>query len=125
MGFEAHVDIIGRQGCPPFGGERGILDEQDHVLPRDGVTSGRLQCRGPWVLQRYYRADEAAVDADGWFDTGDVSVLHPDGAMQITERAKDVIKSGGAWIRSIELENAEIGATGVQARAEGGGCSHQ
>src|SRR3546814_17628641 len=80
LGFEDRVDIICRQGCPPFGVELRIVDDQDHVLPRDGVTSGRLQCRGPWVLQRYYRADEDAGDADGWFDTGDVSVLHPDGA---------------------------------------------
>src|SRR3546814_20942706 len=95
----------------------GMVADQEQVRPRDGVTSGRLQCRGPWVLQRDYRADEDAVDADGWFDTGDVSVLHPDGAMQITDRAKDVIKSGGEWISSIELENAAIGAPGVQEAA--------
>src|SRR3546814_12334475 len=59
LGFEDRVDIICRQGCPPFGVELRVVDDQDHVLPRDGVTSGRLQCRGPWVLQRYYRADEA------------------------------------------------------------------
>jgi hypothetical protein len=110
MSFDERVDIVCRQGCPPFGVELRIVDEEDNVLPRDGVTSGRLQCRGPWIIQRYFKADADAADADGWFDTGDVSVIHPDGVMQITDRAKDVIKSGGEWISSIELENAGIDA---------------
>jgi fatty-acyl-CoA synthase len=82
-------------------------------LPRDGVSSGRLQVRGPWVIKRYFKAEADAVDANQWFDTGDVSVLHPDGTMQITDRAKDVIKSGGEWISSVDLENAAIGCAGV------------
>jgi fatty-acyl-CoA synthase len=75
------------------------------------------------VLQRYFQADADAVDADGWFDTGDVSVLHPDGTMQITDRAKDVIKSGGEWISSVELENAAVGCPGV-AEAAAIGIAH-
>jgi acyl-CoA synthetase (AMP-forming)/AMP-acid ligase II len=117
LSFDEQVDVVCRQGCPPFGVELRIVDDEDNVLPRDGVTSGRLQCRGPWIIQRYFKADADAADADGWFDTGDVAVLHPDGVMQITDRAKDVIKSGGEWISSIELENAAVGAPGVQEAA--------
>ena len=117
MSFDEKVDNIAKQGCPPFGVELRVVDDEDNVLPRDGETSGRLQIRGPWIIQRYYRADEDAADGDGWFDTGDVAVLHPDGTMQITDRAKDVIKSGGEWISSIELENAALGAPGVQEAA--------
>ena len=117
LGFEEQVDIVCRQGCPPFGVELRIVDDAGQVLPRDGETSGRLQVRGPWIIQRYFKADADATDADGWFDTGDVSVLHPNGVMQITDRAKDVIKSGGEWISSIELENAAVGAPGVQEAA--------
>ena len=73
--------------------------------------------RGPWVLKRYFQAEADAVDADGWFDTGDVSVMHPDGTMQITDRSKDVIKSGGEWISSVELENAAVGCAGVAEAA--------
>jgi fatty-acyl-CoA synthase len=69
---------------------------------------GALQVRGPWVIARYYRAEHDAVNAQGWFDTGDVAILHPDGTLQITDRTKDVIKSGGEWISSVELENAAI-----------------
>jgi 3-(methylthio)propionyl---CoA ligase len=117
LGFDEQVDIICRQGCPPFGIELRIVDDEGNELARDGKTSGRLQCRGPWVVKRYFKAEEDAIDADGWFDTGDVSVIHPDGVMQITDRAKDVIKSGGEWISSIELENAAVGAPGVQEAA--------
>jgi fatty-acyl-CoA synthase len=87
------------------------------VLPRDGKTSGRLQVRGPWVIGRYFREEAPAVDGDNWFDTGDVALLHPDGVMQITDRAKDVIKSGGEWISSVELENCAVGCAGVAEAA--------
>ncbi|MGH8241360.1 MAG: AMP-binding protein, partial [Steroidobacteraceae bacterium] len=117
LSFDEQVDIVCRQGCPPFGVELRIVDEADHVLPRDGVTSGRLQCRGPWIIQRYFKADTDAADAEGWFDTGDVAVLHPDGVMQITDRAKDVIKSGGEWISSIELENLAVAHPAVAQAA--------
>ena len=117
LSFKEQVDIICKQGRPPFGVELRVVSDEGEVLPRDGETSGNLQVRGPWVVQRYFRADEDAVGDDGWFDTGDVSVLYPDGTMQITDRAKDVIKSGGEWISSIELENAAVGCPGIAEAA--------
>ena len=120
---EQKVDYSARQGRVPFGVELRTVDDAGNVLPRDGISSGRLQARGPWVIKRYFKAEEDAVDADGWFDTGDVAALHPDGTMQITDRSKDVIKSGGEWISSIELENAACGCPGV-AEAAAIGIAH-
>ena len=117
LSHEQQVDQVSMQGRVPFGVELRVIGEDGREQPRDGVSSGRLQVRGPWVLQRYFKADADAVDADNWFDTGDVSVLHPDGTMQITDRAKDVIKSGGEWISSVELENAAVGCAGVAEAA--------
>lgn len=114
---DAQLDMLQKQGSIPFGVELRVLDDDDVEQPRDGVSSGRLQVRGPWVVQRYFGAPEDAVDADDWFDTGDVAVLHPDGTMQITDRAKDVIKSGGEWISSVDLENAAVGCPGVAEAA--------
>ncbi|WP_404338717.1 long-chain fatty acid--CoA ligase [Sphingomonas sp. MMS12-HWE2-04] len=115
--FEAQVDQVSKQGKVPFGVELRTVDDEGALLPRDGVSSGRLQVRGPWVVRQYFGESEPAVDADNWFDTGDVAVLHPDGTMQITDRAKDVIKSGGEWISSVELENAATGCAGVAEAA--------
>lgn len=117
MSDEEQVEYIARQGRVPFGVELRTVDDEGNVLPRDGTSSGRLQARGPWVVKRYFKADEDSVDEDQWFDTGDVAVLHPDGTMQITDRAKDVIKSGGEWISSIDLENAAVGCRGVAEAA--------
>ncbi|HEU5482176.1 MAG TPA: AMP-binding protein, partial [Sphingomicrobium sp.] len=117
MGDEEQIEYTVRQGRVPFGVELRIVDDDGNVLPRDGVSSGGLQARGPWVVKRYFKAEEDATDEDQWFDTGDVAVLHPDGTMQITDRAKDVIKSGGEWISSIELENAAVGCPGVAEAA--------
>ncbi|URW77135.1 long-chain fatty acid--CoA ligase [Sphingomonas donggukensis] len=117
LSFDERVDVTVKQGRVPFGVELRIVDDADAVLPRDGVASGRLQIRGPWVVKRYFKADADATDAEGWFDTGDVAALHPDGTMQITDRAKDVIKSGGEWISSVELENAAVGCAGVAEAA--------
>ena len=117
LSHDAQLDLVGKQGQIPFGIELRILDDDNRIQPRDGSSSGRLQVRGPWVVKRYFQADRDAVDADQWFDTGDVAVLHPDGTMQITDRAKDVIKSGGEWISSVELENAAIGCAGVAEAA--------
>jgi acyl-CoA synthetase (AMP-forming)/AMP-acid ligase II len=111
------LDYISRQGRVPFGVELRIVDDEGNELPRDGMASGRLQIRGPWVVKRYFKATEDAIDANGWFDTGDVAVLHLDGTMQITDRAKDVIKSGGEWISSIDLENCAVGCPGVAEAA--------
>ena len=117
MSDEEQVEYIARQGRVPFGVELRIVDDEGNVLPRDGKSSGRLQCRGPWVIKRYFKAEEDATDDGQWFDTGDVAAIHPDGTMQITDRSKDVIKSGGEWISSIELENAAVGCPGVAEAA--------
>jgi fatty-acyl-CoA synthase len=118
------LDIQCRQGRVPFGVELRIVDEGGKELPRDGVASGRLQARGPWVIAHYFK-DPAGpcIDAEGWFDTGDVAAIHPNGVLRITDRSKDVIKSGGEWISSIELENAAIGCPGV-AEAAAVGVRH-
>ena len=118
LSFDSQVDQVSRQGKVPFGVELRVVDDEGALQPRDGVSSGRLQVRGPWIIRQYF-GDEAGpcVDADNWFDTGDVAVLHPDGVMQITDRAKDVIKSGGEWISSVELENAAVGCAGVAEAA--------
>ncbi len=112
--FDQQVDVVAKQGRVPFGVELRVIDEQGNVAPRDGKTSGCLQVRGPWVIKRYFKAEADATEGGQWFDTGDVSILHPDGTMQITDRAKDVIKSGGEWISSVELENIAVGCPGVQ-----------
>jgi fatty-acyl-CoA synthase len=117
MDMDARLDLVSKQGQIPFGIELRVVGDEGEELPRDGTSSGRLQVRGPWVVRRYYGASEDAIDADGWFDTGDVAVLHPDGTMQITDRAKDVIKSGGEWISSVDLENAAVGCRGVAEAA--------
>ena len=114
---DEQVECVARQGFVPFGVELRVVDDEGVVQPRDGVSSGRLQCRGPWVVKRYFKAEQDATDEDQWFDTGDVAVIHPDGTMQITDRSKDVIKSGGEWISSIELENAAVGHPGVAEAA--------
>ena len=117
MSFEQQVDQVCKQGKVPFGVELRVVDDEGRIQPRDGRSSGRLQVRGPWVIRQYFGEPEPAVDAGNWFDTGDVAVLHPDGTMQITDRAKDVIKSGGEWISSVELENCAVGCTGVAEAA--------
>ncbi len=117
LSFDQQVDCVAKQGRPPFGVELRVVDDEGRVLPRDGESSGALQIRGPWIIRRYFQAGEDATQDDDWFDTGDVAVLHADGVMQITDRAKDVIKSGGEWISSIELENAAVGCPGVAEAA--------
>ncbi len=118
LSFEAQVDQVSRQGKVPFGVELRVVDDDGNVCPRDGKSSGKLQVRGPWIFKQYFQDDGGpCVDADNWFDTGDVAVLHPDGVMQITDRAKDVIKSGGEWISSVELENCAVGCAGVAEAA--------
>jgi fatty-acyl-CoA synthase len=121
---EQRLDQMCRQGRVPFGVELRIVDDEGNGLPRDGQTSGSLQARGPWVIKQYFQDSNGPVaDADGWFDTGDVAILHPNGIMQITDRSKDVIKSGGEWISSIDLENAAVGCPGV-AEAAAVGVHH-
>jgi len=113
LDYDQQLSIKVKQGRPVFGVEMKIVDDQNQTLPHDGVAFGRLLVRGPWVVQRYFKAEAPAVDADGWFDTGDVATIDATGIMQITDRSKDVIKSGGEWISSIDLENAAMGHEGV------------
>ncbi|WP_372838762.1 long-chain-fatty-acid--CoA ligase [Phaeovulum sp.] len=93
------------QGRPPFGVELRIVDAQGHVLPNDGMTQGELQIRGHWIVDSYFKAGHTALTVDGWFDTGDVATIDSDGYMIIRDRTKDIIKSGGEWISTVELEN--------------------
>jgi fatty-acyl-CoA synthase len=118
LDFEAQVDLVCKQGRVPFGVELRVVDDDGCEQPRDGTSSGRLQVRGPWVIRRYFQDKQGdCTGADAWFDTGDVAVLHPCGTLQITDRSKDVIKSGGEWISSVELENAAVGCAGVAEAA--------
>ena len=103
------TDMQCKQGRGIIGIEMCIMDEDGKELPRDGKTSGRLMVRGPWVVAEYFRGDGGnIIEGDGWFDTGDMACIGADGFMQITDRSKDVIKSGGEWISSIDLENAAV-----------------
>ena len=109
MGKEEKYAIQLKQGKPIYGVELKVVDDAGIELPKDGESQGHLLVRGAWILQKYFKAENDAVDKDGWFDTGDISVLDQDGYMIIKDRAKDVIKSGGEWISSIDLENAAFG----------------
>ncbi len=103
--------IKSKQGRPIYGVEMKIVNDSGERVARNGATSGQLMARGPWVARAYYGDPEgtaAAFDEDGWFATGDVANMDPDGHVQITDRSKDLIKSGGEWISSIDLENAAV-----------------
>jgi fatty-acyl-CoA synthase len=107
-----------KQGRPPFMVDMKITDDEGNTLPHDGKTFGRLKVKGPAVAKSYFKGEGlSAFDSDGWFDTGDVATIDDYGYMQITDRAKDVIKSGGEWISSIEIENITLGCAGVHEAA--------
>ncbi len=106
---EERLEIQAKQGHAPFTVEMQITDDAGREVARDGKTSGALKVRGPAVAKAYFKQPGSILDADGFFDTGDVATIDQAGYMQITDRAKDVIKSGGEWISSIELENLAIG----------------
>jgi fatty-acyl-CoA synthase len=107
---DARLDVQMKQGHPPFGVEMKITDDAGKKLPWDGKVFGRLKVKGPAVTQHYFKAEnENILDDEGFFDTGDVATIDQHGYMQITDRAKDVIKSGGEWISSIDLENLAVG----------------
>ena len=115
---DARFAIQQKQGYAPFGVEMKVTDDEDRAHPWDGKTFGRLKVRGPAVAGSYYGGDSSEQFAsDGWFDTGDVAHIDPHGYMQITDRAKDVIKSGGEWISSIDLENLAVGHPDVAEAA--------
>jgi len=99
-----------KQGLPVVGIDIRAVDEQGREVPWDGKSIGEVQVRGPWVTRGYYNdARSAAAFVDGWFRTGDVATIDPEGYVQLVDRAKDVIKSGGEWISSVDLENAIMG----------------
>ena len=110
---EARYDRQIKQGRPCYGVDMKIVNDVNEALPEDGKAFGELKVRGFWVSSKYYRAEGNIYDADGWFATGDVATIDTDGYMHITDRSKDVIKSGGEWISSIELENIAVGHPGV------------
>lgn len=107
LGAEELLDLRCKQGRVPFGVDMKIVDDEGRELPRDGETFGRLFVKGPWTIAKYFKAEETALD-DGWFDTGDIATIDAEGYMNITDRSKDVIKSGGEWISSVEIENAAM-----------------
>jgi fatty-acyl-CoA synthase len=106
-----------KQGRPVYGVDMKIVDSEGCELPRDGNAFGDLLVRGPSILRQYYRGEGGDPLRDGWFPTGDVGTIDPDGYLQITDRSKDVIKSGGEWISSIELENIAMGHPAVMEAA--------
>ena len=107
--LEERYLLQAKQGRPVYGVEMKIVNDQNEELPRDGETFGRLLVRGPWIISGYYKNDDRSNFVDGWFDTGDVATISPDNYLTIVDRSKDVIKSGGEWISSIDLENAAVG----------------
>ncbi|HLK24007.1 MAG TPA: long-chain-fatty-acid--CoA ligase [Caulobacteraceae bacterium] len=110
MDPERQLQFKLKQGRPPAGVELKLTDDDGNPLPHDGTTFGRLKVRGPYVVGAYFRGDGGEIlDEEGYFDTGDVATIDKYGYMQITDRAKDVIKSGGEWISSIEIENLAAG----------------
>ena len=111
--LESRYNLQQRQGKTFYGVEMIIKDDEGNELPKNGDAFGRLLVRGPTVVERYFKSNETALEKDGWFDTGDVAKIHPEGVMEIVDRSKDVIKSGGEWISSIDLENAAVGHPSV------------
>ena len=116
---DERFDLATKAGRGIYGCELRIVDDEGRALPWDGVAYGALQVRGPWICSDYYKLEGAAGThtQDGWFDTGDVATIDPQGYLAITDRTKDVIKSGGEWISSIELENAAMGHPAVAEAA--------
>ena len=111
-------DLLARHGLPVAGVDVRIVDESGSALPWDGATMGELQVRGPWITSGYYndpRSEQAFMD--GWFRTGDVATIDGEGYIQITDRTKDLVKSGGEWISSVDLENAIMGHPKVMEAA--------
>jgi len=108
--------LVARQGKVVSGIEIKVVDEHGATLPRDGTSQGELMVRGQWIVARYHKAEADAL-VGGWFPTGDIATIDADGVMTIRDRTKDVIKSGGEWISSIDLENAAIGHPAVAMAA--------
>jgi fatty-acyl-CoA synthase len=120
---EQRYAVQSKQGRPLYGVDMKIVDDAGKELPWDGKAFGDLLVRGPWITSAYLKGEGGDVLQDGWFPTGDVATMDPDGFMQITDRSKDVIKSGGEWISSIDLENTAVAHPAV-AEAAVVGVSH-
>lgn len=117
------LDIQETVGHPPFTVELTLRDDDGHAVATDGLSQGRLMARGDAVVRRYVGAEADTVDEEGWLDTGDVATIDPNGYVRITDRSKDIIKSGGEWISSIDLENAAVAHPDV-AEAAAVGLPH-
>ena len=114
---EQRMAVQAKQGRAVFGVDMKIVSEDGNELPHDGKASGELMVRGPWIIASYFKGEGGSPLKDGWFPTGDVSTIDADGYMQITDRSKDVIKSGGEWIGSIDLENIAMAHPAVAMAA--------
>lgn len=114
---ESQMKIRLKQGLPPYGIELRVVDQEGEELMHDGNSLGHIQVRGDWVLSRYFKEAEDCVDHEGWFDSGDVGTVDEHGYLEIIDRAKDLVKSGGEWISSVQLENAATDVEGVQLSA--------
>ncbi len=118
MSKQEQLDVQVKQGRAVWGVELDIVDDDGKSMPRDGKAFGHLLVRGPWVTKGYFKGEGGNIlNAGGWFDTGDIATLDPDGYMQITDRSKDVVKSGGEWISSIDLENTAVGHADIAEAA--------
>ncbi len=111
-----NLDVRCKQGRVPYGVDMKIVDADGEVLPHDGASFGKLMVRGPWTAASYFKSTNSILD-DGWFDTGDIATIDQHGYMQITDRSRDIIKSGGEWISSVELENAAMCLPGIAIAA--------
>ncbi|NNP71671.1 long-chain fatty acid--CoA ligase [Acinetobacter defluvii] len=107
LSADEQLNVRLSQGRPPFGVDLRITDEENgtHEVVRDGHSTGNLQVKGHWIIESYYGKPNNALTTDGWFDTGDIASINEDGYLLLSDRAKDLIKSGGEWISSVELEN--------------------
>ncbi len=115
---DGRFDVQTKQGRSVYGCGVKVVGPDGQDLPHDGVSVGELKVRGPWVISGYFKgAGGNVVNADGWFGTGDVASIDPDGYVQLTDRLKDVIKSGGEWISSIDIENLAVGHPDVHEAA--------
>ncbi|MES3014434.1 MAG: 3-(methylthio)propionyl-CoA ligase [Pseudomonadota bacterium] len=117
MDPETQLGVLIKQGRSVCGAEMKIVDPEGAELPWDGATSGDLLVKGPWIVSSYFKGEGGDPLIDGWFPTGDVATIDPDGFLQITDRSKDVIKSGGEWISSIDVENIAVAHPAVAMAA--------
>jgi acyl-CoA synthetase (AMP-forming)/AMP-acid ligase II len=117
MSEEDKMKIRLKQGRAIYGVDMKIVDDRGQELPWDGKAYGDLYVKGPWIVRQYFKGEGGDPLVDGWFPTGDVATIDPDGYMQITDRSKDVIKSGGEWISSIDIENIAVAHPAVAMAA--------